>query len=97
MNREMKIMKDDDNLKYLVEMSQSLAGINGKMSMLCDMIAAHEARIQHLEDKQASVPAQAPAAASDGQNSMLAMALKALLFIAATAMALAGAGKFFAT
>ena len=28
---------------------------------------------------------------------MLAMALKALLFIAATAMALAGAGKFFAT
>ena len=99
MNREMKIMKDDDNLKYLVEMSQSLAGINGKMSMLCDMIAAHETRIQHLEDKQASIPAQAPAAApaSDGQNSMLAMALKALLFIAATAMALAGAGKFFAT
>ena len=98
MNREMKIMKDDDNLKYLVEMSQSLAGINGKMSMLCDMIAAHETRIQHLEDKQASIPAQAPAApVSDGQNSMLAMALKALLFIAATAMALAGAGKFLAT
>ena len=47
-------MKDDDNLKYLVEMSQSLAGINGKMAMLCDMIAAHEARIQHLEDKQSS-------------------------------------------
>ena len=46
-------MKDDD-VKYLVEMSQSLAGINGKMTMLCDMIAAHEARIQHLEDKQAS-------------------------------------------
>ena len=54
MNREMKIMKDDDNLKYLVEMSQSLAGINGKMSMLCDMIEAHEARIQHLEEKQSS-------------------------------------------
>ena len=52
-------MKDDD-VKYLVEMSQSLAGINGKMTMLCDMIAAHEARIQHLEDKQASVPAPAP-------------------------------------
>ena len=67
------------------------------MSMLCDMLAAHETRIQHLEDKQASMPAQAPAApASDSQNSMLAMALKALLFIAATAMALAGAGKFFA-
>lgn len=47
-------MKDDD-VKYLVEMSQSLAGINGKMTMLCDMIAAHEARIQHLEDKQSSV------------------------------------------
>ena len=58
MNREIKIMKDDDNLKYLVEMSQSLAGINGKMTMLCDMIAAHEARIQHLEDNQARIPAQ---------------------------------------
>ena len=50
-------MKDDDNLKYLVEMSQSLAGINGKMTMLCDMIAAHESRIQHLEEKQSSVQA----------------------------------------
>lgn len=58
MKKEMIIMKDDDNLKYLVEMSQSLAGINGKMSMLCDMLAAHEARLQHLEDKQASMPAQ---------------------------------------
>lgn len=94
MNREMKIMKDDDNLKYLVEMSQSLAGINGKMTMLCDMIAAHEARIQHLEDNQSRMPAQAT---SDSQTSLLQMALKALLFIAATAMALAGAGKFLAT
>ena len=50
----MQIMNDDDNLKYLVEMSQSLAGINVKMTMLCDMIAAHETRIQHLEDKQSS-------------------------------------------
>ena len=91
-------MNDDENLKYLVDMAQSLAGINGKMTMLCNMISAHETRIQHLEDKQASMPAQAPAApVSDGQNSMLAMALKALLFIAATAMALAGAGKFLAT
>lgn len=89
-----EIMKDDDNLKYLVEMSQSLAGINGKMTMLCDMIAAHEARIQHLEDNQSRMPAQAT---SDSQNSLLQMALKALLFIAATAMALAGAGKFLAT
>lgn len=91
-------MKDDENLKYLVEMSQSLAGINGKMTMLCNMIAAHETRIQHLEDKQSSIPAQAapaPAApASDGQNGLLAMALKAILFATATAMALAGAGKF---
>ena len=85
-------MNDDDNLKYLVEMSQSLAGINGKMSMLCDMIAAHEARIQHLEDKQSSQPAQ-----SDTQNSLLAISLKAILFATATAMALAGAGKFLAT
>ena len=69
------------------------------MTMLCDMLAAHETRIQHLEEKQSQAPAPAsPAApASDGQNSLLAMALKALLFIAATAMALAGAGKFFAT
>ena len=94
-----EIMNDDDNLKYLVEMSQSLAGINGKMTMLCDMIAAHETRLQHLEEKQAIIPApaQAPAPVSDSQNSLLSMALKALLFIAATAMALAGAGKFLAT
>ena len=62
-------MKDDEHLKYLVEMSQSLAGINGKMTMLCNMIAAHETRIQHLEDKQSQAPAPAapaPAAASDG-------------------------------
>ena len=71
--------------------------------MLCNMIAAHETRIQHLEDKQASIPAQAPAAqavpaaASDSQNGLLAMAIKAILFATATAMALAGAGKFFAT
>lgn len=87
-------MNDDDNLKYLVDMAQSLAGINGKMTMLCDMIAAHEARIQHLEDNQSRMPAQAT---SDSQTSLLQMALKALLFIAATAMALAGAGKFLAT
>ena len=86
-------MKDDD-VKYLVEMSQSLAGINGKMTMLCDMIAAHEARIQHLEDKQSSVQPQAPQPAPESQNSLLQMALKAILFATATAMALAGAGKF---
>ena len=95
MKKEMHIMKDDDNLKYLVEMSQSLAGINGKMTMLCDMIAAHEARIQHLEDNQARIPAQQSQAAPDSQNNLLQMALKALLFIAATAMALSGAAKFW--
>ena len=56
MNEEQKYM-DTDNVKYLIDMSNSLAGINGKMTMLCNMIAAHEARIQHLEDKQASIPA----------------------------------------
>ena len=85
---------DDNNLKYLMEMAQSLAGINGKMQMLCDMLAAHETRLQHLEDKQASVPAPAPAAPADSQNNLLQMALKAILFATATAMALAGAGKF---
>ena len=53
---------DTDNVKYLIDMSNSLAGINGKMTMLCNMIAAHETRIQHLEEKQAIIPAQAPAA-----------------------------------
>ena len=57
MNEEQKYM-DTDNVKYLIDMSNSLAGINGKMTMLCDMIAAHEARIQHLEEKQAVIPAQ---------------------------------------
>ena len=68
MNREMNIMKDDENLKYHVEMSQSLAGINGKMTMLCNMIAAHETRIQHLEEKQAIIPAQAPAPAAPASD-----------------------------
>lgn len=90
-----EIMNEDENLKYLVDMAQSLAGINGKMTMLCDMIAAHEARIQHLEDKQSSVQPQAPQPAPDSQNNLLQMALKALLFIAATAMALSGAAKFW--
>ena len=89
-------MNEDENLKYLVEMTQSLAGINGKMTMLCNMLAAHETRIQHLEEKQAIIPAQQSQAAPDSQNNLLQMALKALLFIAATAMALAGAGKFLA-
>ena len=88
-------MKDDD-VKYLVEMSQSLAGIDGKRTMLCDMIAAHEARLQHLEDKQSSVQPQAPQPAPESQNNLLQMALKAILFATATAMALAGAGKFLA-
>ena len=92
-----EIMNDDENLKYLVDMAQSLAGINGKMTMLCNMIAAHETRIQHLEEKQSIIPAQQSQAAPDSQTSLLQMALKAILFIAATAMALAGAGKFFAT
>ena len=90
---------DKDDVKYLIEMSNSLAEMNGKLTMLCESLAAHEARISHLEDKQASIPTQTSQPSqpqSDSQNSMLAMALKALLFIAATAMALAGAGKFFA-
>ena len=98
MDGEQKYM-DTDNVKYLIDMSNSLAGINGKMTMLCNMIAAHETRIQHLEEKQAIIPAPAAPAApaappSASQNSLLAMALKAILFASATAMALAGAGKF---
>ena len=50
-------MKDDDNLKYLVDMAKSLAEMNGKMTILCDRIAAHEARLTHLEDRQVQMPA----------------------------------------
>lgn len=78
----------DDDAKYLVDMAKSLAEMNGKMTILCDRIAAHEARITHLEDRQ-TLPAQQ----SESQN-LLQIALKAILFATATAMALAGAGKF---
>lgn len=79
----------DDEAKYLVDMAKSLAEMNGKMTILCDRIAAHEARLTHLEDRQA----QQPAPQSESQN-LLQIALKAILFATATAMALAGAGKF---
>ena len=53
---------DKDDVKYLIEMSNSLAEMNGKLTMLCESLAAHEARISHLEDNQARIPAQSPAA-----------------------------------
>lgn len=86
----------DDDAKYLVDMAKSLAEMNGKMTILCDRIAAHEARLSHLEDRQAQLPTPAatqPAPQSESQ-SLLQIALKAILFATATAMALAGAGKF---
>jgi len=43
---------DQDDVQYLVEMSKSLAEMNGKLSILCERIAAHEARISHLEDSR---------------------------------------------
>ena len=55
-------MNDDDE-KYLMDMAKSLAEMNGKMTILCDRIAAHEARLTHLEDnlvKQPAVVAPAP-------------------------------------
>ena len=87
-------MSDDDE-KYLIDMAKSLAEMNGKMTILCDRIAAHEARLTHLEDRQAQPPPAAPQPApqSESQN-LLQIALKAILFATATAMALAGAGKF---
>ena len=85
---------NDDDAKYLVDMAKSLAEMNGKMTILCDRIAAHEARLTHLEDRQVqSMPAPQPAPQSESQN-LLQIALKAILFATATAMALAGAGKF---
>ena len=84
----------NDDVKYLMDMAKSLAEMNGKMTILCDRIAAHEARLTHLEDRQAQQPApQRPAPQSESQN-LLQIALKAILFATATAMALAGAGKF---
>ena len=83
----------DDDAKYLVDMAKSLAEMNGKMTILCDRIAAHEARLSHLEDRQV----QQPTPQSESQNllqNLLQIALKAILFATATAMALAGAGKF---
>ena len=75
-HRELRVIKgeqkhmDKDDVKYLIEMSNSLAEMNGKLTMLCESLAAHEARISHLEEKQSIIPAQAPAApaspASDG-------------------------------
>ena len=86
---------NEDDVKYLVDMSRSLAEMNGKMTILCDRIAAHEARLTHLEDRQAQQPAPPaqPAPQSESGN-LLQIALKAMLFATATAMALAGAGKF---
>lgn len=83
-------MSDDDE-KYLIDMAKSLAEMNGKMTILCDRIAAHEARLTHLENRQVQQPQPAPQ--SESQN-LLQIALKAILFATATAMALAGAGKF---
>ena len=77
----------DDEAKYLVDMAKSLAEMNGKMTILCDRIAAHEARLSHLEDRQVQPP-------QPESQSLLQIALKAILFATATAMALAGAGKF---
>ena len=48
---------NDDDAKYLVDMAKSLAEMNGKMTILCDRIAAHEARLTHLEDRQVQMPA----------------------------------------
>ena len=86
-------MSDDDE-KYLIDMAKSLAEMNGKMTILCDRIAAHEARLTHLEERQVQqAPQPLPVPQSESQN-LLQIALKAILFATATAMALAGAGKF---
>lgn len=85
----------NDDAKYLVDMAKSLAEMNGKMTILCDRIAAHEARLTHLEERQAQQPPAAPQPAPQSESwNLLQIALKAILFATATAMALAGAGKF---
>lgn len=84
----------DDDAKYLVDMAKSLAEMNGKMTILCDRIAAHETRLSHLEERQAQQPPPAAAQPQPESQNLLQIALKAILFATATAMALAGAGKF---
>ena len=62
-----EIMNDDDE-KYLMDMAKSLAEMNGKMTILCDRIAAHEARITHLEDRQVQQTAPQPVPAPQSES-----------------------------
>lgn len=59
---------NDDDAKYLVDMAKSLAEMNGKMTILCDRIAAHEARLTHLEDNLVKQPIAAPQPAPQSES-----------------------------
>lgn len=73
---------NSDGVQYLLKMSETLAEMNGKMGQLCERLAAHEARITQLEQNRPV-----------GKNSSDTL-VKIILYLAAAAAALSGAGSF---
>ena len=73
---------NSDATKYLLKMSETLAEMNGRLGALCERLAAHEARISTLEQ-------------NGSRNKTLSdAAVKIILYLAAAAAALSGAGSF---
>lgn len=71
-----------EGVQYLLKMSETLAEMNGKMGQLCERLAAHEARITQLEQNHPP---------GKGSSDTL---VKIILYLAAAAAALSGAGSF---
>lgn len=71
-----------EGVQYLLKMSETLAEMNGKMGQLCERLAAHEARISTLEQKRS------------GEKGSYDALVKIILYLAAAAAALSGAGSF---
>lgn len=72
---------NSEGVQYLLKMSETLAEMNGKMGQLCERLAAHEARISQLEQNR------------PGKNSSDTL-VRIILYLAAAAAALSGAGSF---
>lgn len=71
-----------EGVQYLLKMSETLAEMNGKMGQLCERLAAHEARITQLEQNHPG---------GKGSSDTL---VRIILYLAAAAAALSGAGSF---
>lgn len=71
-----------EGVQYLLKMSETLAEMNGKMGQLCERLAAHEARITQLEQNHPR---------GKGSSDTL---MRIILYLAAAAAALSGAGSF---